>query len=435
MSVIPVVPGKSPAGVMPGAAPNDPMAELFGPGSNTRLIGNPEDQVPEQVRALFDQYGLGQKGFQCALKELPEGANIGDGVQTSAQNTRYIKGWSRAIPSFEYIKNNHGPGLYVLSFSWRQLKAEGDGTEAKYEEVVIEISPKAAEEHRKFILQNKIKNASEVSTQVRDELIEKKIEGQMVGALTGDDPNKAREDPTEAAKKYLTGLMDTAKALGLPVGQQKTIEWDKLIAVAAPIVTALITANADASRRREEDFNKLLLMMMSQGQAANQSMLQMVTSMQGGGTGQHFIKEFTEMVKGAFDLKQMLNPPEETLGDKVFRVIEAVAPQVLTIAQTMAQRAPGAPLPPVAQMAAGYVNKDPDFQALKGNPAELKKTVDKMDDYFGWEQTDMIMNVMGFQRPAACPRDPARREPPAEVVEDTNVVEPQPPAQPSAPAA
>jgi hypothetical protein len=402
----------------------DPMSEFFGPGSNVKLIGDPNDEVPDEVRALLEQHGLAKHAFQCMLKELPEGARIGDGVESSSQNSSYIKGWTRSIPSFEYIKNNHGPGVYILAFSWRGQKEDGTGSEAKHDEVTIEISQKAMEDYKKARLQSKIKNASEVSTQVKDELIEKNLEGQIVRSLVGES-DRDRTPPAEAAKQYITSAMETVKMLGIPVGQQqaKTIEWDKLLPAVAPLILAWLQHQRDQEVRRADDFNKMLMLMVTQGQQSNHQMIEMFTRVQSGsGAGNQFIKEFTDMIKGAVDVKALLSPPVETLGDKIFRVVESVAPQILSIAATTAQNAAAAQRNPIVGFAKEYVQRNPDFQALRNNPDEMKKTVDKMDNYFGQRQTDMIMEVIGWERPASCPRDPARSEPPV-LAEDDQVVE------------
>jgi len=327
--------------------------------------------------------------------------------------------------SFEYIKNNHGPGLYVLQFTWRGLKDDGTGTEAKHDEVTIEISPKAAEDYKKHRIQNKIKSASDVSTQVHDELVEKKIEGQMVRALTGED-DKPHVAPADAAKEYITSAMETVKMLGIPIGQQaapKTVEWDKVLPAVAPIVLAYLQHQSAMEQRRAEDFNKMLMLMVTQGQQSSHQMLEMFSRAQtGAGSGNQFIKEFTDMIKGAVDVKTLLNPPAETLGDKIFRVVESVAPQILTIASQAAQNQAVMARNPMVGMAKSYVNNNPDFQALRNNPAELKKTVDKMDNFFGQRQSDLIMEVIGWQRPEFCPHDPSKMEPPP-LEEDGQVVE------------
>jgi hypothetical protein len=390
------------------------------------IVGESGDEVPEEVRALFQQYGLSKHSFQCMLKELPEGSRVGSEggtADTGSQTAAYIKGWTRSIPSFEYIKNNHGPGTYILAFSWRGQKDDGTGTEAKHEEVVIEISPKAADEHRKFRLNRKIDDASETSSHVRDKVVESELESRMLEGLTG--ISKEQKPPAEAAKEYITSAMETVKMLGIPIGQQqaKVIEWDKILPAVAPIVLAYLQHQSAMEQRRAEDFNKMLMLMVTQGQNSNHQLLEMFSRVQtGAGSGNQFIKEFTDMIKGAVDVKQLLNPPAETLGDKIFRVVESVAPQILSIAQQAAQNQAAMARNPMVGMAKDYVNKNPDFQALRGNPVEMKKTIDRMDDFFGWRQTDTIIEVIGIQRPENCPRDPAKKEPP-ELTEEEQVAE------------
>jgi len=118
------------------------------------------------------------------------------------------------------------------------------------------------------------------------------------------------------------------------------------------------------------------------------------------------------MVMGALDLKKALSGNEpETLGDKIFRLVESVAPSILAIAATTAQTRNN----PAVAMAKDYVEKNPDFQALKHNPVELKKTIDRMDQTYGWVQVDHILNTMGWPRPADCPRLDQLRDPAPDV--------------------
>jgi hypothetical protein len=176
----------------------------------------------------------------------------------------------------------------------------------------------------------------------------------------------------------------------------------------------------DAERRRSEDFNKMLMLMMTQGQNATGQMFEMMKLQSGQGSGGQAFKEMKDMIMGALDLKSVLAGNEkETLSDKIFRVVEGVAPQILQIAATAAQAQAARNTMPV-KMAKGYIDSDPDFAALKQNPAEMKAFIEKMDSFFGWRQTDVVLAVADWQRPDNCPRDPMKEHPAqADVTPDT----------------
>jgi len=412
--------GKSTA--YPPGTPNpeimkkDPMAEMFGPASGVKLIGEPEDQIPDEVRAILEQFNLSTKTFHCVLKEIPEGSNFGDSTSSSS-NSEYIRGWTRSIPSVDWIAKNHGPGMYVLMFSWHTREQDPDTdkyTQKTYhQEIPISISQKAAGDYKKHRLDRKLREASEIGTQVQEALMEKKLETAALKGVLGD---KVGEDitPAVAAKQYIAETIEAAKMIGLsPLASQpvKTIEWEKILPALVTGVTAFIQMQQNTENARREDFNKLLMLMMSNSQQASGHLIEVMKAQTGVGSGNMAIKEFKDMVLGALDIKEALNGNKETLADKIFRVVEGVAPMIITVAANAAEARAAQNTMPV-KLAKTYVNSNPDFQALKNNPVEMKKAIGKMDDFFGWSQTDTIMEVMGWPRPPDCPRDPSKEHAP-----------------------
>jgi hypothetical protein len=318
--------------------------------------------------------------------------------------------------------------MYLLCFSWRIREDDDEGrpgkSKAMRQEIPIEISQKFADEYKKHRLNMKINDASELSTNVRDKLIEKKMEGQFLHAFTGEGDSE-KVNPATAAKEYIKETIESARMLGLsPIAQQtpqpiQRIEWDKIIPALAPIVVGFLTMQQDAERRRSEDFNKMLMLMMTQGQNATGQMFEMMKLQSGQGSGGQAFKEMKDMIMGALDLKSVLAGNEkETLSDKIFRVVEGVAPQILSIAANAAQAQAARNTMPV-KMAKGYIDNDPDFAALKQNPVEMKAFIEKMDGFFGWRQTDVVLAVADWQRPAECPRDPMKEHPAAAPSNDT----------------
>lgn len=423
---MPKVPLDSPPGASPAPNPDllrkDPMAEMFGPGSGVKMYGEQEDEVPDEVRAVIETHGLDKKQFQCTLKEIPKGSTLGDGGSSST-TTVHLRGFSRGIPSPDYIAKEYGPGDYLLCFTW-QTKDDDGVRRMKREEVPLSISEKVMNAYKRERLTAKIRDASEIGSQVRDALVEKTIEGDIIHALAG--KNKGNDDdPKTTAKKYIEETIETAKMIGLspyaqaPQVPAKSIEWDKIIPAAATVITAFLTMQQQAEQRRSDEFNKMLMLMMGNSQTANNQLLEVMKVQSGAGSGNMAIREFKDMVLGALDIKDALSGNnKETLGDKIFRLVESVAPSILAIAATTAQNANAAANNPAVKMAKGYIETNPDFQALKQNPAEMKKVIDNMDRTYGWKQVDHILNTMGWPRPAECPRLDELQDPAPDVPEN-----------------
>jgi hypothetical protein len=400
----------------------DPMAEMFGPGSGVKLYGDPEDDIPDEIRALLDQHGLDKKPFQCMLKEIPAGCDL-DNAGSAASST-YIKGFSRGIPSPDYVAREYGPGNYLLCFTWASKNEDGSRS-SKHDQVPLNISEKVMGEFKRNRLSAKIKDATDVGSQVRDALVEKSIEGEMLKALTGKNSNTPDVDPKTSAKNYIAETIETAKMIGLtPYAQQpvvKSIEWDKILPAIMTGITAFLTMQQQAEMARRDESNKMLMLLMNSSQSANNQLLEVMKVQSGAGSGNMAIKEFKDMIFGALDIKEALSGNQkETLGDKIFRLVEGVAPSILSIAATTAQAAQ-AQNNPMVKMAKGYIETNPDFQALKKDPVEMKKTIDQMDRVYGWVQVDHILNTMGWERPENCPRVDEYKDPaPDDVKEDTS---------------
>lgn len=400
----------------------DPMAELFGPGSTLKMIGNEaEDEIPEEIRGLIEENGLSKRDFTCILKEIPAGCTTDNVDNTSA--SVYVRSWKRSIPSMEYIAREHGPGAYILVLSWQVYDHEAGSRRMRREVVPVMISEKCAGEHKKHLLDKKINDAAATGEKVRSVLIEKTIEGQLVDAITG---KNNEQKPQQTPKEYIAEIMDTVRMMGLPVGGAavpvQRIEWDKILPAVVPLITGFLSMQQNAEQRRIEESNKMFMLLLSQNQNSSSQLMEMLKIQAMKPAGENPLKDMQAMIMNALDIKQLLNPPQETLSDKIFRVVEGVVPQILTIAANASQNHQ-APKGPIVDMAKGYVQSDPDFNKLKSDPVEMIKFVSKLDDRIGWENADIILGVVGWERPVQCVRDPGKRHPPAQHIEDGEIDE------------
>ncbi|HIJ68541.1 MAG TPA: hypothetical protein HPP57_03440 [Deltaproteobacteria bacterium] len=403
-----------PEKVNPELLRKDPLAELLGPGSTARMLGDAEnDGIPDEIKDLLIEHGLSKKEFTCQLKEIPEGAEIPDYV--TSKNSGHLNTWTRTFPSTEWIKNKYGPGNYVLIFTWTG-EGEEDGERKKSNErqqIPIVISAKAVHDHKKFKIAQLIKNTAEESEAIREARIESKLTNEAYEGLL-DSPEKKEKPPMEQIKE----MVETLKTLGIPVGmgmmttpEKKPVDWVGILGAIAPLAGTVIAGIMSSGSKRSDDFNKMLLLMMSQGKEANAQVIEIMKANAGNNSGTGRANEYLELIKGVIDVKELINPQKETIADKIFNFLEGVAPVIAGVIQNAASNPETIKRDPVARMAKGMADKDENIQAIRGNVAEQTKLFNRMDDYFGTEQTDIIAEVMGFVRPEGYVKDPSKRLP------------------------
>ena len=75
---------------------DDPLASILGPGSGTTLLGKADDEIPDEILAIFTEHGLHGKKFRVMLKQMDDSGSD-DG------NLPFVKSWTRSIPSLDFI--------------------------------------------------------------------------------------------------------------------------------------------------------------------------------------------------------------------------------------------------------------------------------------------------------------------------------------------
>jgi hypothetical protein len=227
-----------------------------------------------------------------------------------------------------------------------------------------------------------------------------------------------QEKPVDSAKKYIAELMDTNRMLGINPGlnvpavvPQKGFDWEKVLPAALAALPALLTFMQNSQMAAQQNNNHMMMMMLKMSEESKNTTLEMVKTMSGNNRAADAVKEYKDMIMGAIDIKEAINgtrEEKETIADKIFRMIESIAPLVLTLAtKTPAQRAAD----PMLTMAKPMIEGMPEYEAMKKDPELLAIEIRRLDDHFGWTQTDGILTVMGFERPATCPRNPSEELP------------------------
>lgn len=364
----------------------DPTTAFFSaPGFTTPGVVSPEDDMPDDIRALFDSEGLFDKQYSCMLKELPGGMDDG--------NDFYLASFRRTYPTIEYLTNNYGPGTYKLVFHWRGIEDETGKQKQKSDTHIMRVSEKTRHIFKEFQRQQKITQLKQQREDVHNARLEKELEDDLSGVQGADGDSK------QSAKEYLRELVDTTRELGL--SKNSSIDWAEILKGLAPLALPLFTLmqnNRQAERDRADRQMQMLITMMT---GNNNQMLELAKAQSGQGSGTEIMKEMTSMIMSSLDLKGALEGQKETVADKIFSMIESVAPTLLQVAsQPRAMQQ----VNPMVGATRQFMQSDPAFQQMNSDPEVLAEVVRKCDAHFGWEQTDSILLVSEKTRPENCPR-------------------------------
>lgn len=378
--------------------PDDPLSAILTPGGCSAIVGNAGEEIPEEIEAVFQEHSLSKYNFRCTLKSVPDGA-ADDG------NLPYIKSWARCVPTIEHIAREYGPGTYKLMFWWRTFAKE-EGTKPHIESITFTISDKYDKEYRDYQFEKKIKDMQAKRTKVRDMRMDNEFE-KGLGLDSLMDGEKKGPPIEEAAIKYVENVSSMAEKLGMRRGGGG-IDWEKILPLVITGLPALFKVMGDReAARREESQRFMTLLMTTMSQNSNQ-MLDILKTQQPQ-RGADLTMELFDMIKGAIDVKEMIQGQgKETIADRIFGVIESVAPQLLEVAKLSAQQRA---MDPRLLLANTYMKADKDFRELERSPMIRSEVIHRMDSVFGWRQTDMVLNAIGLPRNDDCPRKPEEELP------------------------
>jgi hypothetical protein len=264
------------------------------------------------------------------------------------------------------------------------------------QQVKINISDKVMQEYIDFRREEKIKRIKKQKL----ELEEAKIE-QAFG------PETEPIDSMEAGRKYVSQIVEASQMLGLTKSQG--MDWGKIASVVLPMIPVVMEYLNKSAQRQQEQMNQYMTLMMSTMSNNNNQLMEVLKNQNGDNAGLRAVKQYQDMITGIIDLKGTLGDMgKESIADKVFKLLESLAPHVVALLSMPRQQALSDPR---MTMAKAYANFSPDIAALRSNPQELTRLVGELDDFYGWEQSDQMLAIMGFTRPDESARLAQKRYP------------------------
>lgn len=388
----PVILSSDPAQMM-GEKSNDPFGAIFNAPPEDGADG-----MPDHIHEAFEEFGLDEKSYQAILKRV--GDESGNGVTAS-----YVKTFTNQYPSIEFIAKEYGPGMYILTFNWRVWKDGKHRRETTKADITI------GHEYQDVYDENQIRKQIRAAEK-RNDLMRaarlRKVLSMDLKELEDGNTQKERKDPVQAGKDYVKQIVEDATMLGLTKPQGGGL--GEVLKEFAPMMVPIIQLMSQRAQAEREQSQNMLMMMLQMQQKSTEQMMQAMTSIHKPQTGSDHIKDITDMIFNVVDLKKAINPPEEkeSVLDKVFGLLENTAPLIMQMSQmSQKQRA----VNPMYQFAKQQVESNPDIQKVLSDDTMLCEMVHRIDSYYGWEQADGILQVMGKERPANCPRTEKTRFP------------------------
>lgn len=370
----------------------DPLQPVItsepGEGSKGMLNANSEE-IPEEIQNVLSEYGLNKKQFRCILKEVA--SNV---ASTNSTNSGYIDSWQNHFPSINYIALHYGPGTYILDFVFRVTEVDEETgkykSPTKHHTANIDISSKYQEMYDEFQFEQRLKRRKRRT----EKLAEEEAEARLHNIENRNEGEKI--DPVEAGKRYVDNLVEAGAKLGLMNRQpQSNAVMEGIMNNLPALLTTFVTIQQSA--RAQQD--KFMQLMISQMQNSQTQMIELMKVGNGQGQGNQMMKEMMEMIMGGLEIKEALTGTKETITDKVMKMIEGVAPMMLTMmSMPKHQRVQQVPY----QVAQQIAQNNPDIQAVKKDPSLLVEMVNRLDAHYGWQQTNGILEVVGAQRPEEC---------------------------------
>ena len=320
------------------------------------------DDTPDEIRDFLIQNNIGTR-FQAILKERHPSGPAGT-----------LATFNNECPSIPDIGEQWGPGKYSICFSFKERDPSGK-KKPTMKEYEINLPERAwRDKHEAFLA---------ARSKAKKDAMKEQIQEEAMRAQAGIPGSGANADPT----KPIMDAINMLKSLGINVGAGSAAEpkrdlVDTLVRIAplVPLITPIIQALLGPRPAPSESLMNTLLTHALKPQGESESM-----------------KAITNMVIGSMkqvlELKEAMRPEEkEPFIERVFDKFIGMTPMVMSILkQSKEEQDRNALL--------NMVKGSKDFQTIKDDPEIQAGVANRMDEYYGFQQSSQIMAVMGLNRP------------------------------------
>lgn len=343
------------------------MAEL----TDTTSDGFEEEQAPEDVRDFLVANDIGDK-YQIILKERPR----------EGGKALVLKTFTNNCPSIHEIGEQWGPGDYILAISWKAPGMNGKMA-PQVKNMTLSLPERAwGELHEEYLERRRAARQERKNKEWQEEAQKARV-FTANGAPGGSD--------LENLEKAINILSKFGIAPGgMPPPRGNTKSFGETLIELAPVITALTPLVLGLLKREGSDNNSQLLntlvsnMLLQKPPTESESMKQMTNFLMG-------------TMKQVLDMKEAMRPAEkESFVEKVFDKLVASGPLLTSVLKMSAEQRQN-------NFMVNRVRNSEEIQTLRTDPEAQAMMIARMDAYYGAEQTNQILQVMGFQRPPGAP--------------------------------
>lgn len=320
------------------------------------------NETPKEIEDFIVENGITDKKYTCYVKKFPTAGGSVPQVLPWSENSKY--------PKAEDLGGQYGPGRYLIMFNWRTKNPEG-----KMTTTTKEYKMELGEEWEEIAMENAAKRMIE-SRKRMDSLAQKEnLRRAMNGQLPGD--TSQQQQPRNNNDGGFESLMNSATALrnlGVPIGGNQQDNSTNMIAMFQMM-------NAQTQKSSEQMMQMMMMIMKSN---SDQMVAMMNNKPQ---THNNAFQEVTQLMGNMMDMKAVLSPEKKSSLDRIFDVLEGAVPTLVQMSQDKR-----------AEMAGPY-KAMPQVAEIGSEAEQLKYMVEKLDKKHGPDNTDTILDSLGWARP------------------------------------
>ncbi len=348
--------------------PSDP---IFGTIEKGGFIS----EEPPDVDQFLTDVGIKESKYVCTIKKAP---TSGSGVKEFLPIA--MKG---EYPEIEELGKRFGPGQYFFCFGWMTKDPDTEKPKKMMKEYKVYLGEAWSDIHDEY-MSEKWKSKEE---KIIKEAQQKKLRDASRGIMPGSPDSKPDHDPIADLKNTM-GLL---KDLGVPIagGQNVPANGGDNVSMMALMMNMQQKQTEQSQQSNKDTMNMFMTM--------NQNMMTMMMGMMNNNkpqTNDQMMKEVFGMITGAVDMKNALNPAQETVVDKVFGLLQSTLPAIMALASKPKAERQADPLVQV-------VTGSDEFKGLQNDPEMLNSLIQKWEKAHGAEKTDVILETVGLRRPGA----------------------------------
>lgn len=346
-----------------------------------------EEAAPEEIKDFLIANDVGDR-YQILLKEKPkEGGKLA-----------VIRTYTNNCPTIAEIGEQWGPGEYVLAISYKVPGMNGI-LEPKVKNLPLSLPERAWGEIHDDYLERRRRERKEKKLKELGDEADRASVFQARGIASPAQPSTSELEQLEKAINLLSKF-------GIDMGNRGATpkkSFGEAMLDAAPLITALtplvlgLLKRDNGGSSNDQLLNTLVTNLLLQKPTTETESMKQMTGF--------LMSTMTQL----FEMKEAMKPAEkESVVEKIVDKIFASGPVIANILKMTAEQRQN-------NWMVKNIKNSKEAKFLRDDPEALAMTISKMDAFYGTEQTNQILAVMGFARPA-----PVQPEPePAPATENT----------------